>query len=125
MVSNELKELDNDPKRLFLGGFSQGSSLALNVGSKLDEKIGGIIMVAGFMSKFTKINENQEIPDTLVVHGGKDEKMPWAKAQKLMKTIINKPNLETAVIEDMGHNLFSDEAKVAMYNFLRKRAPSQ
>lgn len=125
MISTELKEIDNDYKRLFLGGFSQGSALALNVASKLDQKVGGVVMVAGFMSKFTKINENQEIPDTLVVHGNKDDKMPWPKAQKLMKTIINRPNLETVVIEDMGHNLYSDEAKEAMYNFLRKRAPSE
>jgi len=125
MISNELKEIDNDHKRLFLGGFSQGSSLALNIGANLDQKIGGVIMVAGFMSKFTKIAENQEIPDTLVIHGEKDDKMPWGKAQKLMKTIRNKPNLETVVIKDMGHNMYSDEMKEAMYHFLRKRAPSQ
>lgn len=122
-MQNELKEIENDPKRLFLAGFSQGSSLALNVGATHPEKIGGIIMFAGFMSKFIKIEEDQEIPDLMVIHGDKDEMMPWGKAKRLLKTISDRPNLQTYVVKGMGHNLYSDEAKQKMYEFIRSRAP--
>ena len=123
MVENELKEIDNDPKRLFLGGFSQGSSLALNVGATHRDKIGGIVMYAGFMSKFIKIDKDQELPDLMVIHGDSDEMMPWEKAKRLLKTIADRPNLQTCIFKGMGHNLYDEEAKAKMYEFLRHRAP--
>jgi len=123
MVENELKEIDNDPTRLFLGGFSQGSSLALYVGATHRDKIGGIVMFAGFMSKFINIDKDQEFPDIMVIHGDHDKMMPWGKAKRLLKTIADRPNLQTHIVHGMGHNLYSEEAKSKMYEFIRSRAP--
>lgn len=81
------------------------------------------MMVASFMSKYTKAPaEDYDIPDIVVVHGDRDDKMPWPKARTLMKSIIERPSVEVALVPDMRHDLYSEKSRWYMYDFLRERS---
>ena len=125
MLDREIETLDNDPKRVFLGGFSQGSSLALDAGLSYDKPLGGIIVVGGFMSEMSKIENIKDNPDIIVVHGKQDELIKVEKAQKTMESVLERPNAKMVVIEDMAHDLYSEEAKKIIYDFIRERAKNE
>jgi len=108
-----------------LGGFSQGSSLALNAGLTYKRQLGGIIVVGGFMSELSKLENIKDNPDMLVVHGKQDEIITVEKAKSTMKSVLEKENVKMVLIDDMAHDLYSEEAKKIIHDFIRERAKSE
>jgi len=125
MIRREIEECGNDPKRVFVGGFSQGTTLALDAGLTFEQKLGGIIVIGGFISDLSKLEGVQDIPDTLIVHGLKDQRVTWEHAEKSYKPILGKGNVKTALLEDMEHDLYSEEAKKIVHDFIRERAKNK
>jgi len=122
MIKKEAEILNNDPSKVFLGGFSQGSFVSLYTSHVLEEKIGGVILVAAFMSKVVnKLPEKKELPATLVIHGLKDEMTKWENAEKDLKDFLGRANVKTILIEDMKHDVYHPDAKLAINAFLRER----
>jgi len=123
MIKREIEACGNDPKRVFLGGFSQGTTLALDAGLTFEPKVGGIVIIGGFISDLSKFENLKEIPDTLILHGLEDKRVTWEHAEKTFKPILGKENVKTTLLEDMEHDLYSEEAKKIVHDFIRERAP--
>eukprot|EP01035_Chromulina_nebulosa_P020215 gene20215-26245_t len=92
------KEVDSGIpyNRIILGGFSQGAALSLYVGYQLpsDKKLGGLIVLSGYLpgaSKFKLTSGLESIP-VLHCHGTSDPvvKFDWAKkSEQFIKSKVS------------------------------------
>ena len=122
MIRKEAEILGNDFSKVFLGGFSQGSFVSLYTSHVLEEKIGGVIIIAAFMSKVvSKLPEKKELPPMLVLHGLKDEMTKWENAEKDLKEFLERKNVRTILVEDMKHDPYHTEVKLSIRAFLDER----
>lgn len=69
VVNEEIALLNNDSKKIFLGGFSQGGCMTLRAGLTFDKPLGGLVVFSGFL--FPDITENEQNKSTpiLISHG--------------------------------------------------------
>ena len=92
--------------KFFLLGFSQGSMMSIEVGSKLKESIAGIISLSGrvYTEDFNQINRNKS--PVLVVHGDKDDIIKVHRFEETCQ-ILEKSgyNIEKHLIKNMGHTI--------------------
>jgi predicted esterase len=73
IIENEAKNLNNDYKKIFVGGFSQGASMTYHVGLSFEHVLGGIIALSGFPVFSTPVNENNfDNLNIFCVLGGED-----------------------------------------------------
>jgi len=122
MIIQESKLLDNMTSRVFLGGFSQGSFVTLYASHVLREKIGGAIIISAFKSKIIdELPEKDELPPTLVIHGGKDNVKKIDEAEIDLKHFFERPNVRKIVIEDMNHDLNHRHSRTIISEFLREK----
>ena len=70
MIDKEIK-YHNDPKKIFIAGYSQGSSMALDIGITYPKKLGGIIGFKGDIPNITDKDRHKQ--DIWVCHGKKDD----------------------------------------------------
>ena len=101
MIKKEADILGNDMKKIFLGGFSQGSFVSLYTSHVLEEKIGGVIIIGAFMSKVVeKLPEKEELPPTLVIHSDN-------KRETKMKVTMNKSRCSIRIVNQEQENFLS------------------
>lgn len=91
LIAKEIKSgISNE--QIILAGFSQGAAMALHTGLRYPEKLGGILVLSGFLLFANKLKAeknpiNQNIP-ILMIHGIFDDivKITWAEQgyQKLL-----------------------------------------
>lgn len=62
VIEDEVKELNNDYGKVFIGGFSQGCCMALNTAILAPFRLGGVIGLSGvaFESLISTINADKE-----------------------------------------------------------------
>lgn len=99
------KEIDfhnGDATRVFIGGFSQGCSMALHVGLTYPKKLGGIIALGGFLFPFTKATQQ---PPTLIAHGTNDSVIPIMLAEMSYKTLPKWDTLIWKPLNGAGHSV--------------------
>jgi predicted esterase len=110
------KEIENGilPKNIFIGGFSQGGALSLISGLKYDkEKIGGIIIMSGWIFSNTTLFDNyyeKDIP-IFIGHGDNDKVVLYDCAEKLNNILINKKFSKVTFkkYNNMSHNSSNKE----------------
>lgn len=71
-------QLSLAPQNVFLLGFSQGASIALQCGLKFAENFGGIIALSGFMLKYVDVKKKVtsaqgRLPRVFLAHGSDDQ----------------------------------------------------
>ena len=119
LIDQEAKALGGDYSKVFLGGFSQGCAMSLYVGLSLPQKLGGIIAYAGYHFEIAS-----EIPDdrnVLVIHGDNDKIRPWNQVEPTYEPLKNKENVKFLMYKGMGHDLYCDEARKNVYEYIRER----
>jgi len=102
-----------NPKRIILGGFSQGGALALHTGLRYSQQLAGIIGLSCWLPLSKEYPDafntaNKDIP-ILQCHGDVDPILPlaWAKrTSSLVKTLVN--NHDFKIYKNMAHTS-SDE----------------
>ena len=73
IINNEVKNVQGDYKRIFVGGFSQGACLSYHIGLSFEHTLGGIIPFCGYPVSNTTINEeNKKDLNIFTVLGGED-----------------------------------------------------
>jgi len=119
-ISHECKVLGNDPKKIFLGGFSQGGFVALYTSQILKESIGGVITVGAFRSRVCKYfpERKDDVPVTMI-HGLADDLIQWDLVKVAFQDLLQKSYVKTFLIKEMKHDLNNAEARKIMYQFLR------
>lgn len=78
----EEKEISGDYSKIFLGGFSQGCAMALNVGLQLKENLGGVIGFSGALFSSVKLEEEKKKLPILLCHGKLDNFVHYEYAMK-------------------------------------------
>lgn len=68
-----------DPSQVFIAGFSQGGAMALYSGLTYTKKLGGIVCISGYVPihKELKVNTSQKNTPVLIMHGTKDDVVPF------------------------------------------------
>lgn len=119
-ITQECKVLGNDPKKIFLSGFSQGGFVALYTSQILKETIGGVITIGAFRSRVCKdFPERKESVPITMIHGLADDVIQWDLVKVAFQDLLEKPYVKKYLIKEMKHDLNNPEARKIMYQFLR------
>ncbi|MBC8346839.1 MAG: dienelactone hydrolase family protein [Candidatus Marinimicrobia bacterium] len=105
----EIKLEGFPPENIFLIGFSQGASLAMEIGLRLPYAIGGIIPIAGFI-KFIDVLENESTEESkgtpiLLLHGNQDEIIYVKASEKAHDYFKERGNSVHFERYDAGHKI--------------------
>lgn len=123
IINQEVKLLGNDFKKVFLGGFSQGATLAAFIGFNLDQILGGIIILSGVLIseaiKDVKFDEKEDL-NIFIGHGTADTVMIYEKAKKSYEPIIKMKNVIFKTYEQQDHCI-SDNEFIDIKEFIEKR----
>ncbi|KAG7164132.1 lysophospholipase-like protein 1 [Homarus americanus] len=82
-----------DVKRIILGGFSMGSSLAMQMGYRFRKDIGGVFVLSSFLNQHSKVYEALESspddsrPPLFMCHGEKDDVVPYVWGEHTFKEL--------------------------------------
>ena len=108
--------------RLALVGFSQGTMMALHVGPRRAETIGGIVGYSGMLADAAALEaETRTKPPILLIHGDADTILPVVSIHQA-RTALDRLGFETAthVCRGLGHSV--DEVGLRMgREFLARR----
>ena len=93
-----------NPDKIFLGGFSQGASLSLQAGLKYKYKLGGIIVLSGWLIDSTMKNHNDT--PIFIGHGTKDDIVKYENSKVSYDLLKYKTSLISfKSYENMKHSV--------------------
>ncbi len=113
LLANEQAQYGIKPENVFLMGFSQGGSIALELGLHTSHRFAGIIGLSALPAKSEKTFENlspesQSTP-IFLAHGTQDQVVPFAVGSHIQQTLKNKHyNVEWRT-GPMGHTIWPEE----------------
>ena len=99
LASNMLMDLVNQimldysvsSNRIILGGFSQGSMITTDVALKMDQPLGGLIVMSGTLvceEVWKKLSQNKEVIKIFQSHGRLDPLLSFNAAERLKELFI-------------------------------------
>ena len=114
---NEIKENTGIPfERIFLFGFSQGCMMSLHLAPRKNEKIAGVVGIAGMLMQ-PELLEKEAVqkPPILLVHGDEDDVVPYEELNIAEDTLV-KANFEvyTLTSKGAGHSITEDGLRAAL-----------
>jgi len=114
---NEINENTGIPfERIFLFGFSQGCMMSLHLAPRKNEKIAGVIGIAGMLMQ-PELLEKEAVqkPPILLVHGDEDDVVPYEELNIAADTLV-KANFEvyTLTSKGAGHSITEDGLRAAL-----------
>ena len=123
IINREVKQLNGDYKKIFIGGFSQGACIALYIGLNFEKELGGIIVLSGILFPFCTNNikdDKLDIP-IYIGHGINDDVINF-KLAKMSYEYLSTKNYKNLTIYDfyMGHCVNPQEL-IDMKNFIENR----
>ena len=107
IIEKEVKNVQNNYKRIFIGGFSQGACMSYHIGLSFEHTLGGIIPFCGIPVTQTQINEdNIENLNIFGIFGGQDIfiKLDYAVNQTLT-VLANFTKLKIEIFKDEIHEV--------------------
>jgi predicted esterase len=115
VLESEVKLLNGDYNKVFIGGFSQGACMALHVALTNKNKMGGLLILSGLLFTFTAeelVNIQEPIRNTpiFIGHGSYDEVIPEPLAKYTYKPLFEK-NFSNLVYKSYPepHTISEDE----------------
>ena len=111
VIDEEVQFHNNDYKKMFIGGFSQGCSMALHTGLSFHHTLGGICGLSGFLFDFTKIDEKKKDIPIFIYHGKMDDMVLCDLSVKDYKEkLIEKGfNVKLKLENNLGHGISRQE----------------
>ena len=114
---NEIKENTGIPfERIFLFGFSQGCMMSLHLAPRKNEKIAGVVGIAGMLMQ-PELLEKEAVqkPPILLVHGDEDDVVPYEELNIAADTLV-KANFEVYKLtsKGAGHSITEDGLRAAL-----------
>ncbi len=92
-------------KRLFIGGFSQGAALALNLGLSGDICCESIVSISGYVPSASSINIRNNDVSVFISHGSKDTTISIDTHKKSTEYLNTNSIKLTEFIDDCGHTI--------------------
>jgi predicted esterase len=97
-----------NPNDIFILGFSQGAFMALHTAFQCQYNLGGVISIAGFISKSAMRNQDvTKLPSTpyLLLHGKTDDIVPCAASKSIYSFLQNRGIKSELLLYNAGHKL--------------------
>ena len=122
LITEEVKALNGDYSRIFLGGYSQGACLTFDVGLSFSYQLGGIFSFCGMPFKHTKINrKNKEKLNICVGLGSKDNYFPLKQTKNQINSLIGeRKTLKIKEYKNQAHELTQTGIN-DMINYIKNR----
>lgn len=114
-----------EPQALALVGFSQGAMMSLHVAPRRDTAIAGVVAISGRLLVPERLEAEAVVkPPVLLVHGDRDEVVPFAD-MSLAGDALAKAGFATYahVMKGMGHGISPDGLGVTL-SFLKEMLPA-
>lgn len=107
LITGEVKALNGDYSKVFLGGYSQGACLTFDVGLSFDYQLGGIFSFCGMPFKHTKINrKNKEKLNICVGLGSIDNFFPLKQTKNQIISLLGeRKTLKIKEYKNQAHEL--------------------
>lgn len=114
LISYFIKELNIDPKRVYVTGMSNGAMMSYRLACELTEKIAAVAPVAGNMPQNLSLTCSPSIPiSVLAINGVNDPIMPWEGGDITGTFGVNKQGKVLSVSETVmfwvNHNYCSPQ----------------
>jgi predicted esterase len=101
IIENEVKNINSNYSRVFLGGFSQGACMSFHIGLRFNYTLGGIVTFCGIPVTKTQIREGREDLNIFSILGTKDIYIPLDYARSQIGIILrNFTNLNVRTYEE-------------------------
>lgn len=108
VIKDEIKLLGGKSENLYLGGFSQGATMAQHIGAGYEKPLGAILGIAGFKFRETKFDESNSKTPVFLAHGKHDRILQMDIAKYSFKNEYNNffknKNIKFNEIDNMGHS---------------------
>ena len=115
-ILREIERQNGDSRRVCVGGFSQGATMAFHLGfGWKGVRLGGVVGVSGFMFKETQV-ENPDI-DVLAIHGEEDEITSLRVVEGNFAPFLATKSFEFVKIPGMKHQMAP-----MVFSFIKKFA---
>lgn len=113
LIANEQAQYGIPPEQIFLMGFSQGGSIALELGLHADNTFAGIIGLSTLPAKAGKTFENlsaasRQIP-IFLAHGTEDHVVPFAVGQLIQRQLQQENYSVEWVTAAEDHTIWAEE----------------
>ncbi|CAD8129008.1 unnamed protein product [Paramecium sonneborni] len=94
-------------KNVYIGGFSQGCCMALEVGLSFSQTLGGIVGLSGDLFPTTKLQQIQDKTPLLIIHGSADKVVPCDFLSRSLErlNIPNRENYQHIIIPNLKHSV--------------------
>ena len=119
-IEKEVKAYNNDYKKIFIGGFSQGGGLSLYTGMTFDHILGGICSLSGCLFDFVKLDEKKKSLPMFLYHGKMDHMVSFSKTMKdYGKFKDGGFNAKIYAEDELGHSI-SDKENEELRKFFKE-----
>ncbi len=126
LVANEQAQYGIKPEQIFLMGFSQGGSIALELGLHYPQRFAGIIGLSALAAKGEKTFENlsaeSQATPIFLAHGTQDQIVPFAIGSHIQQTLKNKHYSVEWHTAAVGHTIWPEEM-AALKRWFEQRFP--
>lgn len=124
-IDQQLVAAGLTPAAAALVGFSQGAMMALHIAPRRAEPLAGVVAISGRLIAPERLaGDTLSKPPVLVIHGDRDEVVPFAEMAKAGKALVA-AGFETYghVMKGSGHGIAQDGLSVAL-SFLKENLPA-
>ena len=102
-IEKEVKLLNNNYEKIFIGGHSQGACISLYTGYTFHHLLGGVISLCGILFPQVNIVGNKDNLKVFLSHGKKDKIFPFYFHNQTVDKIIGFRGVETYYHENQTH----------------------
>ncbi len=113
LIADEQAKHGIGPENIFLMGFSQGGSIALEIGLHAENEFAGIIGLSTLPAKdhhtFDYLSESSRKTPVFLAHGTQDHIVPFVVGEYIRKTLIENHYQVEWHSNDYDHTIWQDE----------------
>ena len=102
-IEKEVKLLNNNYEKIFIGGHSQGACISLYTGYTFQHLLGGVISLCGFLFPQVNIVGNKDKLKVFLIHGKRDKIFPFDFHNQTIDKIIGFSGVETYYQDNLTH----------------------
>jgi len=88
LIRQEVKRVGGDPKRVIIGGASQGCCVALDAAMTFEEELGGVVGLVGHLLGSTPLDRSKRNMPIHLFHEASDKEMRWKWVQKTVERMV-------------------------------------
>lgn len=89
LIRKEVKKVGGDPKRVIVGGASQGCCVALDAAMTYPEELGGVIGLVGHVLGSTPLDPAKRKMPLHLFHEASDREMKWSWVQGTVQRLVD------------------------------------